>query len=58
MQNIIVAILFIAALGYLLRIGIRAFRSSGPACVKGCGACSTIDFEAIEKKLKERESAH
>jgi hypothetical protein len=58
MQEVLVSVMFLGALAYLVSIGVRAFRSSGPACAKGCGACSTIDLAAIERKIREQEANH
>ena len=53
-QEIIVALIFLAALAYLGRMVYRNF-TSDTGCPKGCGSCSTIDFKKIEQQIRERE---
>lgn len=50
-QNIIIALLFAAALGYLIRLVYNSFRTR--SCSSGCGSCS-IDFDKLEKDLEKK----
>jgi uncharacterized oligopeptide transporter (OPT) family protein len=50
-QQIIIFLLFIAAAVYVARLVYKSF-SSKSGCAKGCGACSTIDFNKIDKQIK------
>jgi len=52
-QSILVSIIFLAAVVYLARLVMRHFQSKS-ACDSGCGKCSAVDFNKIEKQLKER----
>jgi hypothetical protein len=51
MQQIIIFLVFVAAAFYLGRVVYRSFSSKSGGCAKGCGACSTIDFEKIKKNM-------
>lgn len=53
MQEIIIGITFLGALGYLARLIYNAFQAKS-ACASGCGKCQAVDFKSIEKQLKER----
>ena len=55
-QEIIVVLIFIAALGYLGRLVYRNFTADA-GCPKGCGSCSTIDFKKIEQEMRKKEKA-
>lgn len=48
-QQLTIIILFVAALVYLGRMIYRSFQSK--SCATGCGKCSAIDFEKIEKQV-------
>ena len=48
-QDVIIAVLFIAAMAYLGYMVHQAFRARS-GCSSGCGSCG-IDFEKIRKKL-------
>jgi hypothetical protein len=52
-QNIIVGLLFASALFYVGRMIYRNFTAKS-ACDSGCGKCSTIDVDKIEKQLKKK----
>ena len=54
MQEIIVILIFVAALTYLGRLLYRNFTTDS-GCPKGCGSCNTIDFKKIEQEVKKRE---
>jgi hypothetical protein len=49
-QFIIFAVFILAAL-YVARLVYKSFSSKSGGCAKGCGACSTIDFNQIKKQL-------
>ena len=53
-QEIIVILIFIAALVYLGRLVYRSFTTDA-GCPKGCGSCSAVDFRKIEQQIRERE---
>ncbi len=50
-QQIIIFLLFIVAAAYVARLVYKSFNSKS-SCAKGCGACSTIDFNKIDKQMK------
>lgn len=50
-QNIIIAILFLAAIGYLGYIMFKSFTSK--ECTSGCGSCS-VDFAKLEKQYPRK----
>jgi hypothetical protein len=52
-QNIIVGIIFLAAVCYLLRMAYKTFFTK-TACASGCGKCGAVDFAKIEKELKQK----
>ncbi len=52
MQEVGVFILFFCAVGYLVWQIVQTFRPTSTGCV-GCSACATIDFDAIEQKIKD-----
>lgn len=51
-QQLIIFLVFILAAGYVARLVYRSFSSKSGGCAKGCGACSTIDFNKISKQLE------
>jgi hypothetical protein len=54
-QDILVWLLFIIALGYIGKLLYSNFKTkSGAACPKGCGSCSAIDIKKIEAQLRDR----
>ena len=53
-QEIIVVLVFVAAVAYLGRLAYRSFTADS-GCPKGCGSCSTVDFKKIEQEMRERE---
>jgi hypothetical protein len=53
LQNILVAIIFITAVAYLLRMAYRTFFTK-TECASGCGKCGAVDFSKIEKELKQK----
>lgn len=56
LQEILVVLLFVAALSYLGWLVYHNFTSDS-ACPKGCGSCSTVDFKKIEREIRERKRA-
>ncbi len=48
-QQVVIILLFAAALAYLGRMIYRAFQSK--SCATGCGKCGAVDFDKIEKQL-------
>lgn len=52
-QNLLVALLFMASLTYVGRLVYRSFRAKS-ACASGCGKCGAVDFAKIEQQLKEK----
>ena len=58
-ETIIIAVLFLAALGYLLNTVRQSFRTKIGGCAKGCGgACSSIDFKKIEAEMNRKKAIH
>ena len=53
-QEIIVILIFVAALVYLARLVYRNFTTDA-GCPKGCGSCSAVDFKKIAQEIRERE---
>jgi hypothetical protein len=51
-QQILLFMLFSAALFYLGRLGYRAFSSKSAGCASGCAKCGAVDFQKIEAQLK------
>ena len=51
MQQLIILVVFILAALYVARLVYRSFSSKSAGCAKGCGACSSIDFDQIKKQL-------
>ena len=52
-QNILVGLLFLSALIYVGRMIYKSFTAKS-GCDTGCGKCSAIDFDKIEKQLKNK----
>lgn len=52
-QTLIVAIIFITAVAYIGRMIFKSFQAKS-ACDSGCGKCGAVDFNKIEKQLKEK----
>lgn len=50
-QQLIILVVFILAALYVARLVYKSFSSKSGGCAKGCGACSTIDFDKIKKQL-------
>jgi len=52
MQEILILLIFLAAVVYLGRMFWRQAKSKEPNCAKGCGGCSTINPDLIEKQIR------
>jgi hypothetical protein len=50
-QQLIIFLVFILAAVYVARLVYKSFSSKSGGCAKGCGACSTIDFDKINQQL-------
>lgn len=57
MQEISVLLIFLAAVAYLVRKFWLQAKAKQPGCAKGCGGCSTINPDLIEKQVKARQQA-
>lgn len=53
-QDLIVALLFVAALGYVAVLVYRTFFRSNTSCSKGCGGACGVDFKKIEEELARK----
>jgi len=51
-QQVIIAILFLAALAYLGYIIYKSFQASS-GCASGCGSCG-IDFNKIQEDIQKK----
>jgi len=52
-QQFIVGLVFLGALAYVGRLIYKSFQAKS-ACDSGCGKCGAVDFNKIEKQLKEK----
>jgi hypothetical protein len=52
-QSLIVLVIFITAVVYAGRLAYKTFFVK-TACATGCGKCGAVDFDKIEKQLKQR----
>jgi hypothetical protein len=52
MQEILILLIFLAAVVYLVRMFWRQANSNEKSCAKGCGGCSTINPEQLEKQIR------
>ena len=52
-QSLIVGFVFLLALGYVGRLIYKSFQAKS-ACESGCGKCGAVDFNKIEKQLREK----
>lgn len=50
-QQVVIGILFLGAAAYVVRLLIKSFQAKS-GCATNCGKCSTIDVDAIEKKIR------
>lgn len=51
-QQILILLIFIAAVAYLGRMIYKSFAEG--ECASGCGKCAIADFKRIEKQLKKK----
>ncbi|NEM96406.1 FeoB-associated Cys-rich membrane protein [Pontibacter burrus] len=56
-QQIIILLLFVAAVAYIAHILYRTFFVKTDGCAKSCGACGGIDFKKIEQEMTKRKNA-
>ena len=54
-QEILLIVIFGAAIAYLARIIYRQFQAKA-ACASGCGKCNAVDFNKIEKALRSKQA--
>ncbi len=54
MQEALIILIFLAAVAYLARMFWRQAKAKDAGCAKGCGGCSTIDPDLIEKQIKAK----
>jgi len=52
-QQIIVLVAFIAAVVYVGRMVYKSF-SANQGCSTGCGKCGAVDFETVEKQIRQK----
>jgi hypothetical protein len=52
-QQLIIILLFSGAVFYIGRMLYRSIQAKS-ACTTGCGKCGAVDFNKIEKQLKEK----
>lgn len=52
-QELIIFLVFLLSAFYMARLVYKSFSSKSGGCAKGCGACSTIDFDQIRKQLNK-----
>jgi hypothetical protein len=52
-QNLLVGLVFLLALVYVGRLIYKSFQAKS-ACESGCGKCGAVDFNKIEKQLREK----
>ena len=52
MQEILILLIFLAAVAYLGRMFWRQAKGEEAGCAKGCGGCSTINPDKIEKQIR------
>lgn len=52
-QNLVVWLIFLLALIYVGRLIHKSFQAKS-SCDSGCGKCGAVDFNKIEKQLREK----
>ncbi len=57
LEHLIIGLIFLVALIYLLVQVRNAFQPKNTGCAKGCGACSSIDFNKIEAEIARKKIA-
>gem|GEM_PF-3778019 len=54
-ENLVIGIVFLTALGYLFRLVRKQFSVTDSGCAKGCaGACGSTDRTKIEAQMQEK----
>lgn len=53
-QNLVIALLFLAAIAYLGRLVYQSFQAK--SCATGCGKCGALDVDKIAKEIRRREN--
>jgi len=53
-QQILVILIFLVAVGYLARMVYKSFQGKSSGCATGCGKCGAVDFEKIEAEIKSK----
>ena len=51
-QSVLIALIFLGALGYLIFMIRNQFISKQNGCPKGCG-CSAVDLEKLEREMRK-----
>lgn len=55
MENVVIGLIFLAAIIYLGNLVFRNFNPKNKAgCAKGCGSCGAIDFDKISAKMESQ----
>jgi hypothetical protein len=54
-QELLLVVLFVAALFYIGKTIYKSFQAK-TGCSTGCAKCGAVDFDKIEKQLKEKGS--
>jgi hypothetical protein len=50
LENIVIFLVFILAIGFLFKNTFKSFFAKTDAgCAKGCSGCHSVDFEALAK---------
>lgn len=52
-QSLVVGLIFLLALLYVGRLVYKSFQAKS-SCDSGCGKCGAVDFNKIEKQLREK----
>jgi hypothetical protein len=52
-QSLGVGLIFLLALVYVGRLIYKSFQAKS-SCESGCGKCGAVDFNKIEKQLREK----
>ncbi|HLT81217.1 MAG TPA: FeoB-associated Cys-rich membrane protein [Cyclobacteriaceae bacterium] len=52
-QQILVILIFLAAVAYLVTLVVRQLRAKS-GCASGCGKCGALDMKEIESRLRKQ----
>ena len=55
MQELLILLIFLAAVAYLVRMFWRQTQGKAAGCSKGCGGCGTINPDLIAKQIQARQ---